>query len=139
MKSSVLFLLVLIFSTSFIYAVPQLPEIVTGNVYINNKPAKVGTEITALMNGEEINKIQITEKGKFELLLQKLEENQEVDFYVDGIYANQNISYKSGDFQQLTLKVEKSYLIYYIIGALALIIVGVLIWKYKKHKKHGKK
>lgn len=132
MKTSSLFLLVLIFSASLISAVPQIPEIVTGDVYINDKPAKVGTEITAFVNEEEINRIQTTETGKFNLLLQKLEENQEVGFYVDGIYTNESISYKSGDFQQLTLKVEKSYLIYYLISAVVLIIAGVWIWKRKK-------
>lgn len=139
MKTSSLFLLVLIFSISLISAVPQLPMIVTGNVSINDKPAKIGTEITAVVNEEKVIEIEITEKGKFSLLLQKLEEGQKVDFYIEGIYTNESVLYKNGDFQQLSLKAEKSYLIYYLGVALVLILGVGIIWKYKKPKKHGKK
>ena len=113
-------------------APPELPMIVSGDVYINDKPAKIGTEVTALVDGEETANSEVSEAGKFTLLLQKLEENQEVEFYVDGISTNESISYKNGDFKQLTLKVEKSYLVYYLGVALILLIAGFVIWKQKK-------
>ena len=130
----VVFLMSIIFFSHFVLTVPeipQLPMIVSGEVYINDKPAKIGTEITAKI-GEEVTSLEVSEEGKFTLLLQKLEENQEVRFYVDGISANESISYKSGGFEQLTLKIEKSYLIYYLGAALILLITGFLIWKRKK-------
>jgi len=132
MKVLPLFLFLLIISLSFVFAEPpQLPMIVSGNVSINDKPAKIGTEISAMINGSEVAKTEVSEAGKFTLLLQKLDEGQEVSFYIDGIDTNQSISYKSGDFQQLSLKVEKSYLIYYLGVALILLILGLLIWKKK--------
>ena len=118
-------------SSFFVGAVPELPMIVSGDVYINEKPAKVGTDITAMLNEEQVSETEISERGKFTLLLQKLEENQEVDFYVDGISANQSVSYESSGFEQLSLKVEKSYLVYYLGGALILLIAGFIIWKRK--------
>lgn len=125
-----LFLVALIFLLSLVSAVPQLPMIVSGDVYINGKPAKVGTDITAVVNGEQVSKSEVSEEGKFSLLLQKLEKNQEVEFYVDGIYSEEDILYKSGDFRQISLKVEKTYWIYYVGGGILLIIAG-LIWKRK--------
>lgn len=106
--------------------------IVSGEVYINEKPAKAGTEITAFVKGEEVSKFEVTEKGKFTLLLQKLNENDNVSFYVENIYSGESVTYKSGGFEQLTLKVEKSYLVYYLRVALILLIgAGFFIWKRK--------
>jgi len=139
MKASPLFLFLLIISLGFVSAVPQLPMIVTGNVSINDNPAKIGTEISAVVNGEKVIEIETTEKGKFNFLLQKLNEGDEAKLYVDGIYSEQTISYKNGDFQQLSLKADKSYLFYYLGAALILILGTGIIWKYRKPKKHGKK
>jgi len=132
MKIFSLGLFLLIISSSLVVAVPELPMIISGEVYINENPAKAGTEITAFVNGEEVSKFEVSEAGKFTILLQKLEEGQEVGFYVDGIFTNESVSYKSSGFEQLTLKVEKSYLIYYLGVALILLIAGLLIWKRKK-------
>ncbi len=134
-----LFLFLMIFLGIVSAAPPQLPMIVSGNVSINDRPAEVGTEITAMLNGEKIADSEVSEEGKFSMLLQKLEEGQEASFYVDGIYTNESISYKSGDFKQLTLKVEKSYLIYYFGVALVLVVAGLLIWKRKLILKRKKK
>ena len=134
MKKHILFLF-LVFTLlffNFVSAIPELPMIVNGEVYINDKPAKIGTDVTARVNGQEVVEFEVTEKGKFNLLLQKLNKNDKVDFYVDDIYTNQSVIYQSGDFEQLTLKVEKSFLIYYLGGVVLLLIVGFLIWKQKK-------
>lgn len=140
MKALTLFLFLLILSSSFVLAVPpQLPMIISGEAYINDKPAKIGIEISAMLNSERVAKTEISEDGKFTLLLQKLDEGQEVRFYVDGIYTNQSISYKSGDFQQLTLKVDKSYLIYYFGAALIILLGSGIIWKYRKPNRRQRK
>ena len=55
-----------------------------------------------------------------------------VRLYVDDMDTREIVIYESGGFEQLTLKVEKSYLIYYIGVALVLLLVGLLIWKRKK-------
>ena len=140
MKKISLFLFLLVTSMIFVSAVPQLPMIISGNASINGGPAKIGTEVSARVNGDDVSKIKISDEGKFTLLLQKLEENQEVGFYVDGIYANETVSYKSGDFKQLSLKVEKSYILYYLLAVIAtlLLTTGILIWK-KKRKQQLRK
>ncbi len=139
MKIFPLGLLILIISSGFILAVPELPMIVSGDVYINENPAKVGTEITALLDGEEFASSEVNERGKFTILLQKLEAGQEVEFYVDGISANESISYESSGFEQLSLKIEKSYLVYYLGAALIILAAGLLTWKRKLILKRKKK
>jgi len=140
MKFLLLFLFLLIICSGFILAAPpELPMIISGDVYINDKPAKAGTEVIAVLNGEQVSETEVGEAGKFTLLLQKLEEGQEIEFYVDGIFTNESISYESSGLEQLTLKVEKSYLIYYLGVALILLIVGLLIWKQKLILKQKKK
>lgn len=125
-------LFILVISSALATAIPELPMIVNGEVYINDKPAKIGTEITARVNGQEVVEFKVAEKGKFNLLLQKLDKDDEVEFFVDGILNEEVVIYQSGDFKQLTLKVEKSYLIYYFGGVALLLIMGFLIWKRKK-------
>ena len=137
MKQKLLFLSVFLFSiiilSQFVSAIPELPMIVSGDVSINDKPAKIGTQVSAEVNGKEITSMKTTEAGKFTLLLQKLNENDNAEFYVDGIDSGQNVIYKSGDFKQLNLKVEKSYLIYYIAGGIAILTIILIIWTRKHH------
>lgn len=109
--------------------------ITSGDVYINEKPAKIGTQVSARVNNEEVAETKTTETGKFTLLLQKLNENDIVKIYVDGIDSQQSISYKSGDFRQLTLKVEKSSIFYCILGGVAILAILIIIWKVKSKKK----
>jgi len=136
MKKISLFLFLLIINLVFVSAVPELPMLITGEVYINNHPARAGTEISAMINGNEVAKTEISDAGKFTLLLQKLNEGDEIKLYVDGIDTKESILYKSGDFKQLTLKVEKSYVIYYAGGtALALLaLAGVITWRKKRKR-----
>ena len=132
MRKLFLFFLIFAISLSFAYSIPELPMIISGDVLINEKPAKIGTEITAVKNNQIIEKVEITEKGKFTLLLQKLNENDKVDFYVEGIPTQQNINYKSGDYKQLSLKVEKHVFFYYMTGGLIALTAVLIIWKLKR-------
>ena len=126
-----IFLFLLIISLSFVLAAPpELPMIVSGDVYINNRPAKIGTEITAKIGEQEITSVKISEKGSYTFLLQKLSGENVVKLYVDDIDTGESVTYESGGFKQLTLKIEKSYLIYYL-GVALILLVGLLIWKQK--------
>jgi len=134
MKNFFLFFLgimIVVFSLGLISSVPEMPMIVTGKAYVNDEIAENGTEIVAKLNGEVIEKTHTNKKGEFRMLLQKLNKNQSVSFYVDGIDSDKNIFYKSGDFVQLSLKVKKPYFIYYIGGAVVLGLAFLLIWKRK--------
>ncbi len=135
MKKFFLFFLFLIITISFVNAIPNLPVIISGKVYINEKIAPIGTEITAITDGKEVANFKVATKGEFSFLIQKLEEGKLIKFYVDCIDTNVEVDYKSGDFQNLDLAVEKSYSIYVIGGLIALLIaLGVifLIWKLKR-------
>ncbi len=135
MKKLFLFFIISLLTISFVTAVPNLPVIISGKVYINEKIAPIGTEITATTDGKEVANFKVATKGEFSFLIQKLEEGKLIKFYVDGIDTNVEVNYKSGDFQDLDLAVEKSYLGYYIIGGLiALLVLGAifLIWKLKR-------
>ena len=112
-------------------AIPALPEIISGEVYINNNPAKVGTVITANIDEKEVANSEVTDTGKFTLLLQNLNEGDTINLYVDNINTEQSIVYKSGDFQQLTLKVKKSRIWYYLGGLIVLIAI-LILWRLKK-------
>ncbi len=138
MKFLPIFFLLLIISLSLTSAIPELPMIISGHATINDKVAKSGTEISAKIGDEEIVNTEVADNGSFDLILQKLSAGQEVEFYVDGIYSNQSVLYKSGDFEQLSLKVEKSYVVYYAIGALIVLIGAGIIWKYKTKKRRKK-
>ena len=75
-------------------AIPALPEIISGEVYINNNPAKVGTVITANIDEKEVANSEVTDTGKFTLLLQNLNEGDTINLYVDNINTDQSIVYK---------------------------------------------
>ena len=134
MKKIFLLLIFILLFSNFVYGVPELPMIISGDVYINEKPAKIGTEVSAKVNDKEVVKIKTTESGKFTILLQKLNEGDEVKLYVNGIYSEQSISYKNGNFKQLILKVKKSYLVYYLLGGIAILAIIIIIWKLSKKK-----
>jgi len=127
-------LFIILIILKLISAVPEIPMIITGNATINENPAKIGSSITAELGDKEISKTKTTETGKFTILLQKLNEGDSLKLYVNGIYA-ENISYKSGDFKQLNLKVKKTYLFYYI-GAIIAFAIIFITWKIKQKKHH---
>lgn len=134
MKLYFFILFFLISFSSLIYAAPELPMIISGKVYINNKLADIGTEITAKVDNKDVENFKVSKKGEFYLLLQKLEKDSEVKFYVDNIITDTKVNYKSGDFQNLELNIKKSNLIYKfgLLAALIIITIILIIWKLKK-------
>lgn len=136
MKIYFLFLFIFIISISFVNAAPELPMIVSGKVYINEEIAPVGTAITAIADGKEVANFEVATEGQFSFLIQKLEENKLVKFYVGGIDTNVEVNYKSGDFQNLDLAVEKTDLGYNKVGGLIALLIALvtiyLIWRLKK-------
>ncbi len=141
-KLFLLFFFTLVLTINFnlvLAAPPELPMIVSGDVYINDRPARTGTEITAKIGEQEITSVKVSEKGSYTFLLQKLNDSDIVRLYVDDIDTGKSVTYKSGDSGQLTLKVDKSYLVYYLGVALVLLIIGIVIWKQKLTKKRRKK
>ena len=130
--SIVIFILL---NSSFVAtALPELPMIISGNVYINDRIAKDGTKITAKIGDKEVANA-VASKGQFTLLLQQIEKNAVVRFYVDNIDANTEIKYESTGYKTLELRVKKASINPYLITTLiALVIFAILILKWKSSK-----
>ena len=129
------FLLFIIFNINlaYVFAIPEYPMIISGNVYINEKISSSGAKITAKYNGNEVSSSLTDKDGKFNLLLQKLEKNAAVKFYVDNIDAKAEATYESGSYKELELRVKKPIINYYVLGGGALIVSAlVLLWMLKK-------
>lgn len=127
-------LFILLSSLFVATALPELPMIISGNVYINDKVAKDGTKITAKIGDKEIADA-VASKGRFTLLLQQLKKNAVVRFYVDDIDANTDVKYESTGYKTLELRVKKSSIAPYLIATLiALVIFAILILKWKSSK-----
>ena len=93
--------------------VPQLPEAYYGTITINGLPAPVGTEIIAMINGEEKGRFTLTESGVFggpgtfdaKLLVAggQYDVGEQVIFLVNGVQADQTDSYNPGTNTELNL------------------------------------
>ncbi|MCU4754048.1 carboxypeptidase regulatory-like domain-containing protein [Halobacteria archaeon AArc-curdl1] len=94
---------------------PEVPAAYYGEITINGEPAPVGTEIIALVDGEERGSITVTEPGQFggpSIDDDKLEvpgssddAGESVTFEVNGqeLEANQAVEWESADLQEVTL------------------------------------
>ena len=95
------------------FNLPTLPTEFCGFVESNGKPAPVGTEIVAKINGEERGKILIKEEGKYggsgkfdeKLAVQGDDEEigDDITFWVNGLKAGQTSKYEPGAFNSLNL------------------------------------
>ena len=125
-------------SVFVVTALPELPMIISGNVYINDKIAADGTKITAKIGDKEIANA-VASKGQFTLLLQQIEKNAVVRFYVDGIDTNTDVTYESTGYKTLELRVKKASITPYLTAAfIALVIFAILILKWKSSKTKSK-
>ena len=99
-------------------APPVLPCSFYGNITIDEKPAPVGTEITAKMDNKTYGNITVTEEGRYggaggfdpKLVVVGTaeDENKNVSFYVDGAKAEENATWNSGGVRYLDLSVKKA-------------------------------
>ncbi len=133
MKTLFFFFLILIISSSLVYSIPELPMIISGDVNINEKPAKIGTKIIAKVDDKEITKVEIKEEGKFTFLLQKLNEGDIVKIYVDNIDTEKEITFSSGGMEKLDLNVKKrGVLIDIVIIASFLSVIAYVLMRKKR-------
>ena len=127
--SFILFLLALV-----VTAIPEPPMVVIGSVSINDKPAEVGTMITAEVEDKEVASFKVTAEGEYHLFLQELKDNDEVKLSIDRISTGATVNYKSDRLENLDISVKKFD--YYIPFGFAILIIGLFLWK--KLKKGGK-
>jgi len=91
-----------------------VPAAYYGDVTINGDPAPVGTEITAVVNGEERGSIVVSEAGSYggpnaldeKLVVEDASPGEEVTFVVRGVAADETVSWESGDVRQVDLAFE---------------------------------
>ena len=97
-------------------APPVLPCAFYGNITIDEKPAPIGTEITAKMDNKTYGNITVVEEGKYgghggfdpKLLLigEAADENRVITFYVDGNKTEETAIWNSGGVNPLDLSVK---------------------------------
>lgn len=138
-KLWIFFFILLVLSIAT-FSLPEMPMIIDGKAYINEKPAQEGTKVSAFADGKEIYSAKTDSDGKFSLLIQKINEGTQIEIRVDGIKSDNLIQYKSGDFKILELSVERKIpetVVIVGIIALIIIIIGVLIalWLKKSRRK----
>ena len=138
-------------------APPVLPCAFYGNVTIDEKPAPIGTEITAKMDNKTCGNITVTEEGRyggaggFDLKLLVIgtaeDENKNVSFYVGGIKAKENATWHSGaPPKHFDLSVKKPAVgpnlsavpIAAVIGIAVVVVIAVVlifvVWRKKRAK-----
>lgn len=91
---------------------PPLPHAFWGDVAIGEQPAPVGTTVSARVAGEEYGTISTTEVGKYgspdplgpKLIVQGyIEDGETIDFYIEGIKAEETFPFHSGEVTRLDL------------------------------------
>ena len=94
---------------------PTVPASYYGDVTVNGDDADAGTEIVALIDGEERGSIEISEAGSYggpgaldeKLVVEGSEDSgTTVTFEVRGVEAEETVNWTSGDVQQVDLTFE---------------------------------
>ncbi|TKJ17067.1 hypothetical protein CEE44_00850 [Candidatus Woesearchaeota archaeon B3_Woes] len=117
---------------------PKLPMIISGEVLINEKPAKVGTIITAKIDEQKITSVEVSKKGHYTLLIQEPTEKL-INLYVNEINTDKTVKYGVGKIEQIDLLItqetpNKNKLFFIIPIILLILIIFILLWGKKKKK-----
>lgn len=88
-------------------SIPILPCEISGTVTINGEPAPVGVIVTALVDGQEVDRITVSEPGKIggpgpfdNRLVIQIEDAgtaPEISFLIHGYPADETVLFKSGE------------------------------------------
>ena len=138
-KTFILFFLLVLNLIYLVHAAaPQLPMTISGDVAINEKPAKAGIEITAKINGKVVKSYNLPQDGYYAIPLQNAEPNDVVVMYVKGIKAAET-TFDYGKVEKLNLDVKDMAGLYYAGGISLLIILAVIIFFFIRRNKKTKK
>jgi hypothetical protein len=69
-------------------AVPDIPMIINGNVFLDGSPAPAGTKVIALMDGEVIGSSYVIDNGVYGMLVRSDKGSNKIDIYVNGILSD---------------------------------------------------
>ncbi len=141
MKDRYLFFVIagifLLFLCSFTFAVPMLPTVIEGNVFINNASAPENTLVSVMINGVIVKSANTTEDGTY-IIAVKGDENtigKEITFYVDSIKTDITTTWSSGKVETINLTIIKNNTKYYIYAAFVCFIVFIASKHLRKSKK----
>ena len=133
----IFYFLIFLVSINSILAVPQLPMVLSGDVNINNKPAKVGTSVEVKIDDNIVKTIEVKNKGLYTLTFQG-ENGDNVGVFVNGVEAYSGV-YESGKVEKTELNVdikgEVNYFVWGVIVLIFLIVISFVIPKIFKKKK----
>ena len=128
-KLLLFFLIILSFSVA---AVPQLPMVVNGDVIVNEKPANVGTKITAEIDGSVVEEFKVFKEGQYLMSIDDGKNGDNVELFVNGIKAA-NVEYGLEKIEEIDLSVQDNRFLYTFIAiGLILIIGGIILFKFRK-------
>ena len=77
-------------------AQPATPHKFIGQAYIDGQPAAAGTEIAAIVNGQQIATATVTDEGAFTLLVDQPSGGRIITFQVNGQYARETATWTQG-------------------------------------------
>ena len=138
--TTIVFILFFIISQASAMEAPILPTIIKGDLTIDNKPAPIGTTITAEIDGIPMGLSKTTQKGIYVIAVGGGFENNEkhITLYVNNIKTDTNTTWSSGKVETIDLAVTKSntrYYIYALVAALTCFFVFMASRNLKKPKK----
>lgn len=93
---------------SIVQAAPILPLVVRGGIEINEQDADIGTNIIAKIDNIEKGSAIVKDKGSYIILVngEIEDEGKTVEFYINGIKADQTAIFKSGGVIDLDLSLN---------------------------------
>lgn len=118
--------------------IPPIPMFVKGDVYINEKPAPIGTVIEAKIGGKVKANFTVGEKGKFAFPIsaEGKDSGKDIVFYADDIPANSTLVLRSGDIiDDASIYITKETKTNKWLGFALVIILLIIIYFLIKRKK----
>lgn len=131
-----LFVLVILVSAQTVSAIPELPMIMSGKVYIDDEIAPEGTKLIAKSGKTIIADVTIAQDGSYSLLLQDMQKGDKARFYVNGLKSDPEVFYESSSYEEIDIRAKTPPYALYAGGAvLAAGGIAGIIWKKKKSPK----
>jgi len=128
-------LFALIVETTKAEVVPALPQIISGEVIINGKPAPINTRITAKANNIVIENYLTSKAGYYAITL-NAKSGEQIEIFVNGIEADETF-FENGKVEELNLKIRQGNITIVLGGLVVLILLSLagFLFIRKKYKR----
>jgi PGF-pre-PGF domain-containing protein len=105
MKKLLLSTFLILFAAAGAVAQPTGPHIFSGDAVVDGDSVEGGT-VTARANGNIVGSAQVTDGSYEDLLVQGIDNQTLVKFYIDGLDSNENHTYRPWNVSELDLAAE---------------------------------